>query len=201
MYRKISQGWLKHWDFILWDMFCLQVSVVIAYMVRHGLYSPYDNPNYVNLSIVLVLADFVILVFTEPMKGVLKRGYAKEAAVTLKHVVFVMLVVSFYLFSTKTSSNFSRVFYYIWIFCYFCLSYLLRVAWKQYLRRRRVALRVNSVFLVAAAANAEKAVKQLKKNGYGTYQISGLAVVDADLRGRTVDTVPVKAWRYWRAAP
>lgn len=36
MYKKSPQGWLKHWDFILLDIFCLQLAFVVAYLVRQG---------------------------------------------------------------------------------------------------------------------------------------------------------------------
>ena len=34
MYRKITQGWLKHIDFIVLDLLCLHIAFVFAYMVR-----------------------------------------------------------------------------------------------------------------------------------------------------------------------
>ena len=34
MYRKDSESWLKHVDFILLDMICLQVAFVLAYAAR-----------------------------------------------------------------------------------------------------------------------------------------------------------------------
>lgn len=36
MYKKSAEGWLKHWDFILLDIICLQLSFVIAYYLRQG---------------------------------------------------------------------------------------------------------------------------------------------------------------------
>ena len=32
MYRKDSGEWLKHIDFILWDMLCLQAAFILAYL-------------------------------------------------------------------------------------------------------------------------------------------------------------------------
>ncbi len=33
MYRKDSEGWLKHADFIILDMLCLQLAYVLAYAI------------------------------------------------------------------------------------------------------------------------------------------------------------------------
>ena len=35
MYKKGSKGWLKHFDFILLDMICLQIAFLLAYVIRH----------------------------------------------------------------------------------------------------------------------------------------------------------------------
>ena len=40
MYKKSPQGWLKHWDFILVDIICLQLAFVVAYFVRMGFGNP-----------------------------------------------------------------------------------------------------------------------------------------------------------------
>ena len=42
MYKKSSTGWLKHLDFIVVDMVCLQIAFILAYLssagFRHGLF-------------------------------------------------------------------------------------------------------------------------------------------------------------------
>ena len=48
MYKKGSKGWLKHFDFILLDMICLQIAFLLAYVIRHDSGSPYIVPLYRN---------------------------------------------------------------------------------------------------------------------------------------------------------
>ena len=36
MYRKDSEGWLKHADFMVLDMICLQLAFILAYALRAG---------------------------------------------------------------------------------------------------------------------------------------------------------------------
>ena len=46
MYRKDSEGWLKHTDFIILDMICLQLAYVLAYAISGYGFNPYEKENY-----------------------------------------------------------------------------------------------------------------------------------------------------------
>ena len=85
MYRKGSQGWIKHYDFVLFDLFALQFAYLIAYFIRNGAGNPYGIPLYRNMAVAIELADIAVLFFFETLKNVLKRGYYRELAVTVKH--------------------------------------------------------------------------------------------------------------------
>ena len=87
MYRKGSQGWIKHYDFVLFDLFALQFAYLIAYFIRNGAGNPYGIPLYRNMAVAIELADIAVLFFFETLKNVLKRGYYRELAVTVKHVI------------------------------------------------------------------------------------------------------------------
>lgn len=86
MYKKGSKGWLKHFDFILLDMICLQIAFLLAYVIRHDSGSPYIVPLYRNMAIFMELLDIIVMFFYETLSNVLKRGYFREFAVTVKHV-------------------------------------------------------------------------------------------------------------------
>ena len=97
MYKKGSKGWLKHFDFILLDMICLQIAFLLAYVIRHDSGSPYIVPLYRNMAIFMELLDIVVMFFYETLSNVLKRGYFREFAATVKHVLLVELFSVLYL--------------------------------------------------------------------------------------------------------
>ena len=79
MYKRNAQGWIKHLDFMMWDILVLQVSFVLGYMIRHGWgWWPYSRPDYKSLAIVLVVVDVLVAIVFNTMHNVLKRGYLKE---------------------------------------------------------------------------------------------------------------------------
>ena len=61
MYKKSPQGWLKHWDFILVDIICLQLAFVVAYFVRMGFGNPYSDQMYRTVALVFVLCQLVVM--------------------------------------------------------------------------------------------------------------------------------------------
>lgn len=53
MYRKDSDGWLKHADFMLLDMICLQLSFILAYALRGMEMDLYSDVLYRNMAVFL----------------------------------------------------------------------------------------------------------------------------------------------------
>ena len=43
MYKKLSTGWLKHLDFMVLDIICLQLAFVMGYFLRHHSFNPYGS--------------------------------------------------------------------------------------------------------------------------------------------------------------
>ena len=98
MYRKNTKGWLKHIDFIILDLVCLQIAFVLAYFIRHGNICLYNDFLYRNMAIIIELIDLMVLLLFGTLKGVLKRGHYKEFVKTLNHVFIVGLLAVLYLF-------------------------------------------------------------------------------------------------------
>ena len=85
MYRKDSESWLKHADFIILDMICLQLAYVLAYIIRLQGICPYGNIIYRNMAVFLELADLLVIFTTGtheecPETGTLQRFYRNTEA-------------------------------------------------------------------------------------------------------------------------
>ena len=77
MYKKISEGWRKHLDFIILDILCLHISFILACKIRNISGNPYQSSNYFNVLVVLTLLSVVVIIFCDSLKNVLKRGFAQ----------------------------------------------------------------------------------------------------------------------------
>ena len=108
MYRRKNKGWLKHLDFIILDLLCLQVCFALAYFSRHGFGGNPHKVIYQNMMLVLVLFEFIYAFFLEGYKDILKRGHYVEFVSVVKQVCILELFISFYLIVVKDGDDFSR---------------------------------------------------------------------------------------------
>ena len=123
MYQKAKNSWIKHIDFVILDILCLQVSFFLAYLVRHRNLNLYSNSVYGNLAIVLILIDVCMMFFLNTCKNVLKRGLLIELAATMRQVSLVILFAVFYLFFVKDAGDFSRITLFLTAIFYAIISY------------------------------------------------------------------------------
>ena len=87
MYRKRNKGWLKHLDFAILDLLCMQICLALAYFGRHKqLANLYRDSIYQNVVLLLVVFEFGYLFFIDGYRDILKRGYYIELVSVVKEV-------------------------------------------------------------------------------------------------------------------
>ncbi len=189
MYKKASSGWLKHFDFIILDLLCLQFAFVIAYMLRHGMVNPYTKELYLNTAVYLVFADIVVTFFNETFSGVLKRGLYKEFAATFKHSFMVALLAVFYLFATQKGEDYSRLVLGLMGVLYVIISYVARLGWKYILKHKILAENKKSLLIITTEAEAENVIKEITSEASVECEITGMILLDSDNAERGTDDI------------
>lgn len=193
MYKRSVQGWLKHIDFIIWDLLVLQVSYILGYKYRHGWnLMPYDIPEYKSLAIVLLVIDVLVCVVFSTMHNVMKRGFLREFTATIKHVALVLGLMSLYLFSTQAGDTYSRITIYVTAGIHLILGYLIRVLWKLLIRKiSKGKKRKGTMILVADESAISKVIE--KADDLDGFQYSGLVLSNRDATGETICGIKVVA--------
>lgn len=194
MYRKKGRSWTKHIDFMLLDVLCMQIAFIVSYICRFGLNNPYIDKDYRVLAVAFLLIDFFVEIVSDAFKNALKRGYFDEFIATCKHVAFVEIIATFFLFTTRMGEIYSRMSYYIMIPIYILVSYLGRMVLKNIIKKRGFASSKKSLFVIAPEKLLEETLQGLNENGFGYTQIVA-AATDADLKGKTICEIPIVANR------
>ena len=191
MYRKNSKGWLKHIDFILLDMVCLQLAYLLAYFIKNGNVHLYNDFLYRNMAIIIELADLMVLLVFGTLKNVLKIGYYLEFVKTVKHVFIVGLLATLYLFTVQKGILFSRFILFLTLIIYLVLTYILREVWKGYIKKGVNAGKRRKLLIVTSSRVADSVIDNVEKSNFSRYDIVGVALLDDDCVGKQVHGVSV----------
>ena len=187
MYRKRAGGWLKHLDFIVLDLICLQTAFMLAYAVRMGPASPYGDEEYRGIGVLLLLADLVAMLLPEAFSGVLRRGRYEEFVSMLRHTLLVEAMAVMYLFTAQKTVYYSRFVIYLTGVLYLCAGYFARSLWKAWLRRHReMAAQQRSLLIVTESALAGEVLESALARDYDRFRVTGIAVTDRDMRGSEI---------------
>ena len=193
MYRKNANGWLKHIDFIILDMICLQIAFMLAYFIKNGNIHLYNNFLYRNMAIIIELADLMVLLIFGTLKGVLKRGHYQEFVKTLKHGFIVCLLAVLYLFTVQKGIFFSRFILFLTIGIYFILTYVVRELWKSHIKKGVNSGKRRKLLIVSSSSIADRVIENINKTNYSRYDIVGIAILDKNLVGNQINDVSVVA--------
>lgn len=186
MYKRRRQGWKKHIDFILLDVLCLQVAFILAYAIRHGNFQIYAVENYQFMAAALVVVDFLVAIMCSSYKNVLRRGFYREFAETVKHICIVEAIVIVVMFSLKTSTSFSRTVFYIMAAIYVVISYIVRLLWRAYVKRKLEKYTGRPLLVITNKDRIEEIAKAKKLGKYFPYNLAAMIVTDEDLQGGIV---------------
>lgn len=194
MYEKSATGWLKHFDFMILDIVCLELSFLLSYFIRVGFTNPFEQIVYRGMFFILAFVQVFVVLFFDTFKHVLRRGYYLEFVATLRHTILVAALSALALFIFKMSDTYSRMILILTSVFYSVLAYIVRTIWKRVLAKRaQEGTGGRSLLIVSSKMNLSKVVDQLTKNNYAGYRIAGIAVVDAQWKGSTISGVPVVA--------
>lgn len=187
---------MKHVDFIILDILCLQVALMLAYACSGYGWDIYTPILYRNVAMFLGLADLMLLICRETMKGVIRRGHFREFTMTVKQAVFIEGIALLYLFLLQEGQNYSRPVLLLMPVCYSVVAYAVRELWKWHLQKKKTSDEGKSALLIAASEDVvERVVKTIKENNYAQYIVAGISLIGGGKYsvGEKIDGVPVVA--------
>lgn len=191
MYKR-KAGWLKHLDFMLWDVICLLLAYTLSYVIRHNGGNPFPDFLYQQMCLILVIMSGMVGVLFESYKDILQRGYYKEFRSVLLHLVIVACGVLAYMFFVKKSASYSRIAYAQQFVFSIIFTYVERILWKNVIRKRvSKSGTLPRVLVVTDKKLIENCLRSLLDKKYTAYRLVGCVVYGSDLAGTVICGVPV----------
>ncbi|WP_418755587.1 hypothetical protein, partial [Eubacterium ventriosum] len=135
MYVK-KNSWVKHLDFILADLLCINLTLLIAYFLRNGVRNVYALKEYRTLLFAIMALHFCISFLSNTYSDILRRGYFQEFKRVLVHNTELMLCIMVFMFFTHTGVIYSRLMIFaFWVMDIFTM-YFVHICLKTFLRKR-----------------------------------------------------------------
>ncbi len=195
MYKKRSSSWMKHLDFIIQDVFCIQIALFVAYIFRNGLRNPFSETIYQQMMVIVAITDIVIVFFAQSYKGILRRGYFKEFKETIYHVSLTITGFILFSFITKTGEQYSRMIVILMWEISIILCYITRIYRKRIIKQRALASGKGrkSMIVIIDRESAVKFVSRICRNNFDDRKLNGIIVLDEDMTGANICDIPVVA--------
>lgn len=196
MYQKQKNSFIKHLDFLIFDSIVLEASFAIAYILRHGWKNFYNGQSYVVMALVLLLVQFIVVIFKETYKDILNRGYMVEMKNVITQNTTVMVSVFTLMFITKQQDVYSRiVFIYLWVISTFFM-YAERIGWKRVVRNRiRNSEERSKMLVISDWKKLASDIRLLRKKRYQDFVIVGAVAYKESKKGEQVaDVMVVSDW-------
>ncbi len=196
MYRERVPSWLKRFDFLLFDIFALEISFVISYMIRCGFISEdYYMPElYINTAMALVIISVIESIFFQNYDQILKRNEYNEFKSSFKRATYITVMLIVYLYLIRKSSSYSRTIYVITWELTIIFTFTFRQLWKRVVKSViKGDNKTLSKFIVVT--NYERALNIIKSvsGSDSVFQVAGIVIVDKEMTGDKIGHVGVVA--------
>ena len=185
MNEKRKKGWLKHLDFMIVDIICIQLAYLLAYSVREPDVFIYRGISlYTHLNIVLLVVDVCYVLVRPAYKNIIKRSVFRELRSVLVHNIVMWLIVIAYLYLTRQAFWFSRSMMSIAIILCVILMLTGRIVWKTIVRRIiRKGKHQANILVISDEVNGAKMIRRFRRRMYNGFNLTGFAIVDRNMVG------------------
>ena len=185
MYRKKNSEWLKHLDFEILDIICLEIAFMVVYFFRHVGLNFYMAKLYMRLCIVLVVIDIAVLFFTNNYKGIIQRNHWQELIAVAQHITVVEFLLLLFEYLAQETAILSRTVFLVSWWLAIALCFICRCTWKNFVRKRVMSEKNQASMLLITTENrlGELAAKLRHKN-YREFRIGSVSILDDDAYGK-----------------
>lgn len=199
MYEKSNSSWFKHIDFILLDIICLEIAYFFAFRLRnfwiiwiHGDVGAMEiglSSAHVHMvvAVLFLLIDIIAVFVRQPYKDIIRRGYLVEFINVCIHNAVILAGMLLYLYITREAQDLSRAVFFLTGALSVIFMYITHIVWKNIVRKRIANDgSLPQLLVVASREKAEQLIQDIHERKYNEFQIGGVVILDADMKGQKV---------------
>ena len=191
MYKQNQKGWVKHFDFFIWDVVLLEMAFFLSYGIRHDWVYSFNMQYYRRVGVLLALISVCVAMIRESYHGILKREGIEELKNVVTHISIVEISIIAITFFMKDLYYSREVFILFWIIgVFFCFSG--RSFWKMAVRKKMLLSKEKrQVIIVTTLKLAEDIIDKLTREEYFDYEIAGIVLTNNEKKQTQIGEYPV----------
>ena len=176
MYKQKTRGWSQHIDFILLDILCTFLSLLVGYLLAKNA-GALTSRYFWLLVLETAMADLVVIIIMDTYHSVLHHSPLDEIGRLLTQTGYVILcVLGLQLLSHPGNSDLSRIALYT-VPLYVLSCYVMRQGYKSYLKKKHHIRNRHTLLIALEASQIPTVLTRILSNNYGNYRLSGLAIM------------------------
>lgn len=194
MYKKERKSWMKHLDFTILDIVCLELAYAWSYIMRLGMQNEFKNEQYMRLAFALVLIDICVVFLSESYKSILRRNNTQELRAVAIHTSIIFAGMIVYMYVTQQIEDISRQILLVFWPLAAAFEFAARFGLKLFLKNKMNRDKNLAVMIIVTVNDlVEDCVKEFEHLPYREFAVKGVVVVDAMRKGEVIRGVPVVA--------
>lgn len=195
MYERNQKSFFKHFDFVILDFICMELSFWLSYLIRINstdiIQSPYGTlievENYhLTMWYILGLHAVIVLLGT-PYSGILRRNWVTEGRKVFIYNVYMTVGLVMIMFLTHSTEYYSRIVILMFPILDFLFMWIMREVYKHVVRSWiNRGNKQDCMLLVAPREQIEGILTRFYKEKVSTVKIVGIVLMDES--GADADT-------------
>lgn len=192
----MKRGRTKHLDFICGDILALELAYLTASFLS-WIFWPMSGAAWnLQQGILMIFIMFTVIFFTEGYKDILSRGYLKEMLAVVRQMALFLAIEAVYILAFWAEGIYSWSLLCITLLLGILFIYVERILMKRWLKRKFSQEKyARTMMIIATAGQAEQLITHIQSREITIFRISGLAIVDRDMKGETIRGIPVTSDR------
>lgn len=177
------------------DLIALYISFFFAYVVKEafpfGITIPSFDP-YKDLMLVVFIGYMIVQTLLLAREDILNRRFSGELVSAFKTSAGVFVTLVLYLYVTKTSSDYSRIFVVTFAVISFFMLILFRTLMKKWiLPRFRSSKNADRLVLIGSRERVVSEIQKMRESADWRYQIVGVLLTDWQAEDEYLEQVDV----------
>lgn len=178
-YLQNHFNWVKHYDFMLLDMLAIFIAFACVYVLKFKDLGFLFSVEWRRILIVELLLNLLIIFFSAPFSGILRRYGAEETLSTALQTLYNLFACSILLYALKIGEDYSRTVILGGYGVYFLLSLIFRMLRKWQIRARLDRIQFvtkKRIFVVGDREDMPQMLRSIHSEFLREYTVEGVCL-------------------------